>query len=52
MIPFLIMNGTRPPLDCTPPGAPQELNDIIGLCWDNQDDKRPTFAGIILSLIY
>ncbi|KAK8864795.1 hypothetical protein M9Y10_010320 [Tritrichomonas musculus] len=44
-----VINGKRPPF---PPGTRPEWKDLISNCWDQDPNKRPSFAVILNFLRY
>ncbi|NXN28515.1 RIPK1 kinase, partial [Nycticryphes semicollaris] len=43
---FAIMNGSRPDVKEITNKCPEEIIDLMRQCWDQESDKRPTFAEI------
>lgn len=39
------MNGNRPDIEEIIEKCPMEIIDLMKQCWDQEAEKRPTFAG-------
>lgn len=44
---FGIMNGNRPDIKEIIDKCPEEIIDLMKQCWEQEPEKRPTFAGYV-----
>mmetsp|Transcript_25594 Transcript_25594/g.36064 ORF Transcript_25594/g.36064 Transcript_25594/m.36064 type:complete len:1059 (-) Transcript_25594:73-3249(-) len=44
---YAVAEGRRPEI---PASCPEQLRDIISLCWDQDSQKRPSFTYIVMAL--